>query len=50
LRFFYKFISMQEEMIRNKEVFRGCFFTGCLSFIVGTLLLILFVFKDSLLG
>ncbi len=36
----------QEEMIRGKDALKGCFFTGCASFIIGTLLLALFIFRD----
>tara|TARA_B100000767_G_C19667803_1_gene493905 strand:+ start:914 stop:1024 length:111 start_codon:yes stop_codon:yes gene_type:complete len=35
---------MAEEMIREKDVYMGCFFSGCLSFIVGGLLLAIYIF------
>gem|GEM_PF-1326938 len=35
---------MAEEMIRPKDAFKGCFFTGCLSVVVALFLAILFVF------
>jgi len=39
---------MRDEMIRGKEAFGGCLFTGCACFLVGTLLLVLFVFRSSI--
>ncbi len=39
---------MQEEMIRQKEALSGCFFTGCACFLVGTILLVLFVFRETI--
>jgi hypothetical protein len=36
---------MTEEMIREKDIYKGCFFTGCLSFIVGGVLLAVFFGK-----
>jgi len=39
---------MQEEMIRGKDALVGCFFTGCACFLVGALLLVLFVFRDTI--
>ena len=38
---------MSEEMIREKEAFGGCLFTGCACFLVGSLLLIMFIFFRS---
>jgi len=37
---------MKEEMIRGKEAFGGCLFTGCACLLIGTLLLVVFVFRD----
>ena len=37
---------MKEEMIRGKEAFGGCLFTGCACFLIGSLLLVVFVFRD----
>jgi len=39
---------MKEEMIRGKDTFGDCFFTGCACFLVGTILLALFVFRGEL--
>ena len=39
---------MKEEMIRGKDAFGGCFFIGCACFLVGTILLALFVFRGEL--
>lgn len=33
-------------MIRGKEALGGCFFTGCACFVIGALLLVVFVFRD----
>ena len=47
----YKFIyslDMREEMIRGKEAFGGCLFTGCACFFIGTILLVIFVFRDMI--
>jgi len=36
---------MREEMIRGQDALKGCLFTGCACFLVGTFLLVLFVFR-----
>jgi hypothetical protein len=39
---------MQEEMIREKDALAGSFFTGCACFLVGTFLLVVFVFRATI--
>lgn len=39
---------MKEEMIRGKEAFGGCLFTGCASLILGTILLVIFIFRETI--
>ena len=41
-------LDMREEMIRGKEAFGGCLFTGCACFFIGTILLVIFVFRDMI--